>query len=137
MLKEYLPETVVEDMENLLRRYSCRLLVVSERRTVYGNYRAMPDGSHRITVNRGLDKWAFFLVLLHEAAHMQTRVKYGGAVRPHGQEWKESYRSLLRHYIYSGVFPPALASLVYEHSRNPKAFFPTEIRTFLKLNTDI
>lgn len=137
MLKEYLPEAVVEDMENVLRRYSCRLFVVPERRTVYGNYRMMPDGSHRITVNKGLDKWAFFLVLLHETAHMQTRVKYGRAARPHGQEWKENYRSLLRHYIYSGVFPPALASLVYEHSCNPKTFFPKEILMFLNLNTDI
>ena len=50
------------------------------------------------------------MVLLHEMAHLNTYLIYGNDVQPHGHEWQEQYRKLLKEN--SACFPDDIATLI-------------------------
>ena len=61
-----------------------------------------------------MNRYQFLMVLLHEMAHLNTHQRHGNEVQPHGHEWQEEYRMLLRQYL--GYFPNDIASLIAQYT---------------------
>src|SRR5690606_27787034 len=95
VLSKYLPENSFEPVFELIKAYHVHLKIVNERTTRHGDYRKNPDGSHQITVNASLNKYRFLITLVHEIAHLVAFQKYGRNIKPHGEEWKHTFKLLM------------------------------------------
>ncbi|MFZ0489177.1 MAG: SprT-like domain-containing protein [Salegentibacter sp.] len=135
VLERYLPSHAVEPIFGLIKQNSVYLKIVNERRTRHGDYRRRPDGSHQITVNANLNQYRFLITLVHEIAHLVAFEKYGRRIKPHGNEWKHSFRSLMLPFIRPEIFPQQLLPLIANHFRNPRASSDTDARLSVALKS--
>lgn len=135
ILSKYLPANSVEPISELIKMKSIHLRIVNERRTRHGDYRRMPDGSQQITINANLNKYRFLFTTIHEIAHLMAFEKYGFQIKPHGQEWKHCFRTLMLPFIRPEIFPNSLLPLIANHFRNPTASSDTDARLSLALKS--
>ena len=100
ILGRYLPAEAVLPVFEFLDRYAVHFRISRDRRTRLGDYSwPRPDHPyHSISVNGNINPYRFLAVLLHEMAHLDTRLQYQGSVRPHGHEWQRNYVARLKEY---------------------------------------
>lgn len=133
ILQKYLPERAVDPSFELIRENGVYLKIVNERVTRHGDYRRLPDGMHQITVNASLNKYKFLITLVHEIAHLVAFQEYGRKIKPHGMEWKATFRRLMLPFLNPAVFPDKLLPLLARHFRNPRASSDTDAALSLAL----
>ena len=117
ILLKYLPEGAVEDIFDYLYNNKIHFKIVNDRKTKLGDYR-WPQHHiryHQITINGGLNPYAFLFVLLHEIAHHATYLNHQTSVHPHGPEWQAQYRILLRSHLGLGLFPPDVEQAIAQY----------------------
>ena len=132
-LERYLPERSIEPCIDLIKANSVNLKIVNQRVTRHGDYRRLPDGSHKITVNASLNKYRFLITLVHEIAHLVAFEKYGRRIKPHGLEWKRTFQTLMLPLIHPEIFPNKVLPLIANHFRNPSASSDTDAKLSLAL----
>lgn len=135
ILEKYLPERAVASCLQLIEDSQVHLKIVDERMTRHGDYRRMPDGKHKITVNATLNKYRFLITLVHEIAHLIAFEKYGRSIKPHGKEWKHTFQHLMLPFIRPEVFPAKLLPLLAKHFKNPKASSSTDAQLSVALKS--
>ena len=128
VLQKYLPEHSVHSCFELIKSNNVHLKIVNERQTRHGDYRRALGGKHEITVNANLNKYRFLITLVHEIAHLVAYEKYGRYIKPHGNEWKITFQSLMVTFIRPEIFPHSVLPLVANHFRNPTASSDTDAR---------
>ncbi len=126
ILKKYLPERAVSPVFELIKTHNIHLKIVNERKTRHGDYRKLPAGNHQITVNANLNHYSFLVTLVHEIAHLVAFEKYGPYIKPHGLEWKSTFRQLMLPFINPSVFPMELLPFIARHFKNPSASSDTD-----------
>ncbi len=121
-LEDYLPPNTFHPVAAYLQQYKVHLTISRERSSVLGDYRnAHSSRNHRISVNGNLNKWSFFITLLHELAHLLTFEKFGNRVPPHGREWKDMFAQLLAQFLQAKVFPSDIENELLATLHNPAA----------------
>lgn len=116
----YIPEDAVEIIVRLIIENKITLTIARSRRSVYGDYRwPQKNHGHRISVNGDLNKYAFFITLAHEMAHMITWMKYKNAVSSHGVEWKHEFKTLMDEFKGRKIFPIDLTLAFKQHLLSP------------------
>ena len=133
VLQKYLPEHAVQPCFELIKANHVHLKIVNERVTRHGDYRKAENGYHQITVNANLNKYRFIITLIHEIAHLVAFEKYGRYIKPHGEEWKLTFRQLMLPFIRTEIFPHNLLPLLARHFKNPKASSDTDATLSLAL----
>lgn len=126
VLEKYLPATAVRPLTGLLEVHQVHLKIVNERQTRHGDYRPLPDGTHKITINSNLNRYRFLITLVHEIAHLVAFKKYGYRIKPHGIEWKKTFQQLMLPFIRPEVFPMDLLPVLARHFKNPTASSDTD-----------
>ena len=122
-LKHHIPEQAVEMVWPLINEVNFSLTVTNERKTKHGDYR-MPIRSgdpHKISVNGTLNKYAFLLTFIHEIAHMHAFELYGRGIKPHGKEWKRTFRNIAKPFVVANVWPEDIKIVLQRYFVNPKA----------------
>ena len=109
------------------------LKIVNHRVTRHGDYRRLPNGQHKITVNATLNKYRFLITLIHEIAHLVAFKRFGRHIKPHGSEWKRTFQELMVPFIRPEIFPSKLLPLIAQHFKNPKASSSTDARLSIAL----
>ncbi len=106
ILSRYMPREAVEWSAEFVLRHSVKMKITRVRATKLGDYRH-PFGreGHQITINHDLNPVAFLVTFVHEAAHLETWVKFKNRVAPHGKEWQSEFARLIRDIIELGAFP--------------------------------
>ncbi|GLU43797.1 SprT-like domain-containing protein [Allomuricauda sp. NBRC 101325] len=132
-LQKYLPERAVMPCFELIKTNGVHLKIVNHRVTRHGDYRRLPNGLHMITVNASLNKYRFLITLVHEIAHLVAFEKYGRRIKPHGEEWKQTFQHLMVPFIRPEVFPNQLLPIIANHFKNPKASSSTDARLSIAL----
>lgn len=132
-LQKYLPERAIAPCSELIKQNNVHLKIVNERVTRHGDYRKMPDGAHRITVNANLNEYRFLITLVHEIAHLVAFEKFGRRIKPHGREWKHTFQHMMLPFIRPEIFPSQLLPLLAKHFRNPKASSSTDAKLSIAL----
>ncbi|MDR9457060.1 MAG: SprT-like domain-containing protein [Salegentibacter sp.] len=135
ILEKYLPVQAIPAVFSLIRENNVHLKIVNERKTRHGDYRRMPNGSQQITVNANLNKYRFLITLVHEISHLLAFEKYGRTIKPHGIEWKSTFRELMLPFIRPEVFPQRLLPVIASHFRNPRASSDTDARLSVALKS--
>ncbi len=133
VLKKYLPEAAVNSVLQLIKAHHIHLQIVKQRVTRHGDYRKLPNGQHKITVNANLNKYKFLITLIHEIAHLVAFSTYGTRIKPHGQEWKHTFQQLMLPLLRPEIFPNNLLPYLAHHFKNPKASSDTDTRLSLAL----
>ncbi len=119
---KYLPEEFIDYVVELLFSEKVKFRISKPRKTKRGDYRAPLDRPfHEISVNADLNKYAFLITTLHEFAHMRTFIKFGDAVLPHGNEWKNEFAKLLAPVIDHESFPNDIKNVLRKSVVNLKA----------------
>ncbi|MDT0689224.1 SprT-like domain-containing protein [Salegentibacter sp. F188] len=135
ILEKYLPDHALEPAFALIQSNNVHLKIVNERRTRHGDYRKMPDGVQQITINANLNKYRFLITLVHEIAHLVAFNKFGRNIKPHGAEWKLTFRNLMLPFIRPEIFPMKILPVIANHFRNPKASSDTDARLSVALKS--
>jgi hypothetical protein len=126
VLEKYLPSIAVKPLTALLEVNQVHLKIVNERQTRHGDYRPLPDGSHKITINSNLNPYRFLITLVHEIAHLVAFEQYSYRIKPHGLEWKQTFQQLMLPFLRPEIFPTDLLPVLARHFRNPKASSDTD-----------
>lgn len=122
LLKKYIPELAAPLIARWVVEYDFKLRITKGRNSKLGDYRSPVNGSnHIITVNHNLNKYAFFITLVHEIAHLLTFNKHRDSVLPHGQEWKNEYKNLMRNFMSAEIFPTDVLMALQKYLINPAA----------------
>jgi len=138
ILRPHLPAEAVGHVARALTGLAVELRVVRPRRTKLGDHRPpfAGRGHHRITVNADLNPYAFLTTLLHEIAHAATWERHGRRrrrLRPHGEEWKREFSSMLAPVVDAGVLPDDVAAALARSLENPAAATCSDRRLVLAL----
>jgi hypothetical protein len=133
VLYQYIPETAVLKVLELLAHDNLTVKVKSERKTRHGDYKRLPNGKHQITVNSNLNSYRFLITLIHEIAHFEAYKEYDRFIKPHGVEWKYTFQHLMLPFLNPDIFPIELLPLLANHFKNPKASSDTDSSLALAL----
>lgn len=121
-LRAFVPAGFEEMVADLLFMHPVSFKIVKPRSTKLGDFRPPFRGSKpQITVNGDLNPYSFLVTTLHEFAHLHTHLEHGSAVKPHGEEWKAAYRSLLLPAIDSGLLPDDVLNALVNSLASTKA----------------
>lgn len=133
VLEKYIPESAVDAVYELIKNNRVHFKIVNERVTRHGDYRKNPDGTHQITVNATLNKYRFLITTIHEIAHLVAFQKYGRQIKPHGLEWKHTFKMLMLPFINPMVFPTEVLPFLANHFKNPSASSDTDALLAMQL----
>ncbi|NQW76755.1 MAG: SprT-like domain-containing protein [Cytophagales bacterium] len=118
---DHFPPKVAEYCFQLWHDYPFDFIVSKSRHSKLGDYRFSPQKGHQITVNRNLNSYAFLVTYLHEVAHLLTYLTYKNKVLPHGEEWKNSFRTIFEPLLEEDLLPVDLIQVLKSYLVNPSA----------------
>jgi len=122
ILKDYIPASCMEIVNNWMTVKSVQLKIAKKRYTKLGDYRPpLKNQSHRISVNSDLNKYSFLITLVHEYAHLLVWDKYRNKVKSHGREWKKEYIEALEILINHDVFPSEIKEQLIISACKPRS----------------
>ena len=133
-LQDFVPEAALPLLSEYLMRWQVNLLVTPQRVTKHGDFRSLPKGGHQITVNEMANPYRFLITTLHEIAHLIAFQDYGRGIKPHGKEWKSTFKKIMLPFVNPKIFPEELLGVVAEHFIDPKASSDTDLNLVLALN---
>jgi hypothetical protein len=134
-LHQYLPKQAVDQVLHLFNQEHLKVDIVPHRRTRHGDYRRLIDGTHVITINQGENPYRFLLTLIHELAHFKAFSHYGRMIKPHGIEWKNTFRQLMLPFLRSEIFPETVLRPLAHYLKNPKASSDSDLSLTLALKS--
>ncbi len=122
ILEKYLPEQAVPMVLLWFSNHNVQLKITRNRTTKLGDYRPpLQKKFHRITVNHDLNKYHFLITLIHECAHLVNWEAHQRDVKPHGAEWKNAFRELMKPYLAPHIFPEDLIGIIKLYLKNPSS----------------
>ena len=138
ILANHLPSEAVGWVYDYLNHYKVHFHITRGRRTKLGDYRRpfQNHDFHEISINGDLNPYLFLWVFLHEAAHLETHLKYTlpigqRSVSPHGHEWQAEYARMLA--AHASLFPADIQPFIFRYIRRIPLSHPVgkQIETLL------
>jgi len=118
--KHRYPEWVIRYCIRLKKKYPFEFYLENSRFTKMGDFshrtRTEP---YKITLNKDLNKSQSLITLVHEIAHRVTAEKFGTRVQPHGSQWKDQFKRLMKPLLTTEVFRPSILVPLEKHLQNP------------------
>ena len=130
-LSKYIPAEAAPIISQWINDTACRFKVTKSRASKLGDYRAPFRGSpHQITVNHDLNPYAFLMTTVHEFAHLKTYQDFKNLVKPHGEEWKNNFKSLIQPFLKLNIFPADIVIAINNYMNNPAASSCTDLNLY-------
>lgn len=131
---DYTPCQAHPILVKYIKKYPVKFKISKKRYSRHGDFRKYFDGSQQISINSNLSPLRFLITLIHEISHLVAFEQYGTNIKPHGIEWKETYRKLMNPFLNSSIFPEILLPVLKKHFLNPKASSDSDMDLVLALN---
>lgn len=120
VLKNYLPAFAVVEVAEWIVNYKVKFRITRNRNSKLGDYKYdRRTKKHSISVNRGLNSYAFLITTVHEFAHLEAFQSHGFRIQPHGIEWKLKMEELMRPFV--DQLPDDIRLAASNYLNNPKA----------------
>ena len=133
-LSSYVPEGTADILSKWIFDYNIHLKITRDRKTKLGDFRVdSRNDILRISVNGGLNPYAFLITLVHEIAHALVYQNHGRGAKPHGIEWKNNYKQLMLTFFAQNLFPDDIMRPLASYMKNPKASSNADRKLFLAL----
>src|SRR5690625_1659548 len=118
VLAKYIPKNAVTPMFEVIKETKVYLKIVNQRDSRHGDYKRLSNGQHQITINANLNPYKFLITLVHELAHLVAFSHYGRRIKPHGKEWKNTFKQMMLPLLREEIFPKELLPLLFRHFEN-------------------
>jgi len=99
---------------------NAKVVVSKPRKTKLGDFKVIGN-KLIVSVNNNLNKYAFLITLTHELAHAFVFKKHKKSVKPHGDSWKLTFKSMMLNFLTPDYFPEDILKVLSNHIINPKA----------------
>ncbi|MGY6742498.1 MAG: SprT-like domain-containing protein [Cecembia sp.] len=120
--KKHVPESAVDYCFQLWKEKPFNFYITRDRSSKLGDFRYRRDRKvQTISINYNLSPYQFLITYIHEVAHYRAFERYGWRIRPHGPEWKLTFRELMLPVLSDKVFPKDVYLVLVRHMKNPKA----------------
>lgn len=130
----YMPPAAAPVIARWIDYFNCEFKISRNRNTKYGDYRhPFKDAGHRISVNYNLNPYAFLITTVHEFAHLLTWNEHKRKAKPHGKEWKENFKRMMRPFFEQEIFPLDVKRAIHSYLENPSASSCTDLNLFRAL----
>ena len=96
------------------------VVVSNPRKTKLGDFKVRGN-KLIISVNNNLSKYAFLITFTHELAHAFVFKKHTNSVKPHGDSWKLTFKSMMLNFLTPDYFPEDILKVLSNHIITPKA----------------
>lgn len=128
ILRRHFPNNALDMVAEAYTTRKFRLTFKKSRATKLGDFRPpRRQGSVAcITLNGDLNPYQMLITFIHEVAHYDVHFGYGRQVKPHGDEWKRTFATLMQPYLTPDIFPPDILGQLAEHLKNPAASSGTD-----------
>lgn len=121
-LEKYVPEQAAPIIARWIHQAPCLFKISKGRTSKFGDYRSpYRDKGHRISVNHNLNPYAFLITTVHEFAHLKTWNEHRTKAKPHGLEWKQNFKTLMKPFFQMDIFPEDIRQAVLNYLANPAA----------------
>jgi SprT protein len=134
-INRQIPPVASPLLASIVEQYAVEFLVKNKRKTKHGDYRRLANGRHLITLNRTENPQRFLITLIHELAHLVAFKNYGARIKPHGLEWKSTYKTLMLPFLQPTIFPEPILGVLARHMKNPKATTDSDFQLVMTLKT--
>ena len=121
LLKDYLPAPILSFICSVLAQEKVYFIIAGDRTSKLGDYHFNPRKGHIISINDSLNSYSFAITLIHELAHLKAFKVFSSNIKPHGQEWKDSFIALMYYPLRTESFPDDIKIALMRHMKNPKA----------------
>lgn len=122
ILKKYIPDSAIDIAIRYLKDYKVHLRITKNRNSKLGDFRPpAKNGANKISINYDLNQYSFLITLIHEIAHVHVWENHGNKPKPHGKEWKNTFRELMQPILKEDVFPEDVDFALRKYLRNAKA----------------
>jgi len=122
--------------QDLFNEHHFLFRITTPRRTRLGSFKGVRFGARpTIQINSDLGPYTFLLVFLHELAHLVVMKQFGRKAKPHGTEWKNAYRNLVKPFFNEQVFPPGLTAELHRYFIKTPATFHRDTRLINTLSS--
>jgi len=122
VLSGYLPSGCSGMVTEWFGNHRVVLRITRSRRSKLGDFRGGSSLVHpRITINHDLNQYSFLITLIHEMAHAELFLASGRRLKPHGEQWKSTYRLLSRPFLQPGLLPDDILQPFTAYLKNPSA----------------
>ena len=135
ILLQHVPPTVLGYCISLWENSPFELKLTGTRQSKVGDFTSRKSIGHsRITINRDLNPYLFLITYVHEVAHHCVHLRFGNRIDPHGDEWKNVFKQLMRPLLENDTFPAEILHILARHMENPKAssFVDAELTRVLR-----
>jgi len=129
---KYLPKEASKLVEELIVNHPFELKIKNNRKTKHGDFRTASNGILKISINKDLNKYRFLITLIHEIAHLVAHKNFGYK-KPHGLEWKSTFKNLMLPFLNDAIFPSEILSPLANYLINPKARTDADLNLSLAL----
>ncbi|WP_205943083.1 SprT-like domain-containing protein [Pedobacter cryotolerans] len=128
VLAQYLPEQAAPIIAKWIDYFQCEFKISKNRATKLGDYRHPFKGNgHKISVNNDLNSYAFLVTTVHEFAHLLTWNDHKNKVKPHGAEWKNNFKRMMKPFFELNIFPEDIHHTITNYLNNPAASSCTDL----------
>ncbi|MEX2513352.1 MAG: transcription elongation protein SprT [Cyclobacteriaceae bacterium] len=122
LLKDRVPEKAFNYCYALWEEEPFAFAISRSRNSKLGDFRYRSDRNiQKITINHDLNPYQFLITFIHEVAHHRVYSRYKTSTKPHGLEWKSTFRFLMSPVLHDRVFPKDILIPLRLHMINPKA----------------
>jgi len=129
VLAQYMPPEAAPIIAKWIDYFQCEFKISKNRSTKLGDYRHPFRGSgHKISVNNDLNPYAFLVTTVHEFAHLLTWNDHKNKVKPHGTEWKNNFKRMMKPFFDLEIFPTDVNQGIVAYLNNPAASSCTDLR---------
>ena len=131
---DYVPKTSIDLVENLINEDNLIIKVVNVRKTKHGDFRRLKGGSNQITINLISNPYRFLITLIHELAHFKVSQNSKIMIRPHGNEWKNTFKLMMLPFLNNLIFPDNILSKLAKYLKNPSATTDSNVDLVISLS---
>ena len=119
ILSDYVPQESLEFFVSFFMGHEVSFKIVRDRRTRLGCFVRKRSELPLITINSGLNKYYFAIVLVHEMAHfISWNDNKHKRLIPHGKEWKKEFKNQLTQLIDLKIFPSEIEIFLNKYAEN-------------------
>ena len=114
----YLPQNSCQLINCWISEVNVDVKLSKPRKTKLGDFKVINNKCY-ITINNNLNKYSFLITLTHELAHAFVFRKHQNNVRPHGHEWKQTFKLMMLNFLTPNHLPNDILKSLSKHLINP------------------
>ncbi len=124
-LQSYLPEQSISKINSWIKELGVSIKVTKPRTTKLGDFKVV-DGRLFISINNNLNPYSFLITLTHELAHAFVHQNYKQKLKPHGEEWQNTFKGMMLNFLSPNIFPDDVLKVLSTHIIKPNASSSTD-----------